>query len=86
MTDAQIAAHVKKIFPMRPFDIETRLKLRKPIYGETASYGHMGRTPETKEVTFVDGSGKSKTIKFETFTWEKLDKVNEIKRVFQLGK
>lgn len=60
MSDAQIAEKVKKVFPMRPFDIEQRLKLRKPMYSETASYGHMGRTPEMKEMTFYDGSGKSK--------------------------
>jgi S-adenosylmethionine synthetase len=49
MSDAEIADKVKEIFPMRPYDIETRLKLRKPIYSETASYGHMGRTPESKK-------------------------------------
>src|SRR6187455_2857210 len=80
MSDAQIADKVKEIFPMRPYDIETRLKLRKPIYSETASYGHMGRTPEIKEVTFYDGSGRSKKVKFETFTWEKLDKVQDVKK------
>ncbi len=84
MTDAQIADMVKKIFPMRPYEIETRLKLRKPIYSETASYGHMGRTPEVKEMTFTDGSGRTKKIKFETFTWEKLDKVQDIRKAFQL--
>ncbi len=84
MSDSQIAKKIKDIFPMRPYDIETRLKLRKPIYSETASYGHMGRVPEKKERTFVDGSGKSKTIKFETFTWEKLDKVKEVKKAFNL--
>jgi S-adenosylmethionine synthetase len=84
MTDGQIAEIVRKIFPMRPYDIETRLQLRKPIYSETASYGHMGRIPEKKEVTFVDGSGKEKKVKFETFTWEKLDKVKEIKKAFNL--
>jgi len=84
MSDAQIADKVKEIFPMRPYDIETRLKLRKPIYSETASYGHMGRTPEIKEVTFYDGSGRSKKVKFETFTWEKLDKVQDVKKAFKL--
>ena len=84
LTDGQIAEKVRQIFPMRPYDIEQRLQLRKPIYSDTASYGHMGRTPEKKTVTFVDGSGKEKTIKFETFTWEKLDKVNEIKKAFNL--
>lgn len=85
LSDAEISARVKKIFPMRPYDIEQRLKLRKPIYSETASYGHMGRTPEIKEVTFYDGSGKAKTVKFETFTWEKLDMVKDVKKAFNLS-
>ena len=77
MHDGEIAELVKDIFPMRPYDIEQRLQLRKPIYGETASYGHMGRVPEKKEKIFTDGSGKQKKIKIETFTWEKLDKVKD---------
>ncbi len=84
MTDSQIAEKIKLIFPMRPYDIETRLKLRKPIYSETASYGHMGRTPEVKEMTFFDGSGRAKKVKFETFTWEKLDKVQDVRKAFNL--
>jgi S-adenosylmethionine synthetase len=82
--DGEIAEHVKAIFPMRPYDIEQRLQLRKPIYGETASYGHMGRISEKKEKVFVDGSGKEKKMKIETFTWEKLDKVKEVKKAFNL--
>ncbi len=82
--DGEIAEHVKAIFPMRPYDIEQRLQLRKPIYGETASYGHMGRVSEKKEKIFVDGSGKEKKMKVETFTWEKLDKVKEVKKAFNL--
>ncbi len=84
MSDSAIAEQVRKIFPMRPYDIEQRLQLRKPIYSETASYGHMGRVPEKKEVSFKDGSGKIKKMKVETFTWEKLDKVQEIKKAFKL--
>ena len=84
MTDGQIAEKVKKIFPMKPYQIEQRLQLRKPIYSDTASYGHMGRTPEKKQVIFIDGSGKAKKINVETFTWEKLDKVKEIKKHFNL--
>jgi S-adenosylmethionine synthetase len=84
MHDGEIAELVKDIFPMRPYDIEQRLHLRKPIYGETASYGHMGRVPEKKEKIFTDGSGKQKKIKIETFTWEKLDKVKEVKKAFNL--
>ena len=84
MTDAEIAEKVKAIFPMRPYEIEQRLQLRKPIYSETASYGHMGRVPEKKTVEFKDGSGKIKSMKVETFTWEKLDKVQEIKKAFKI--
>ena len=84
MHDGEIAEHVRNIFSMRPYDIEQRLQLRKPIYGETASYGHMGRVSEKKVKTFVDGSGKEKKIKIETFTWEKLDKVREVKKAFNL--
>ena len=58
MSDSKIARKIKDIFPMRPYDIEKRLKLRKPIYSESASYGHMGRTPEKKEKTFTDGKRK----------------------------
>jgi len=84
MHDGDIAEHVRNIFSMRPYDIEQRLQLRKPIYGETASYGHMGRVSEKKVKTFVDGSGKEKKVKIETFTWEKLDKVKEVKKAFNL--
>lgn len=84
MSDAEIAAKVREIFPMRPYDIEHRLQLRKPIYTETASYGHMGRIPEKKTVEFKDGSGRIKKIKVETFTWEKLDKVADIKKAFKI--
>ena len=84
MTDAQIAEEVAKIFDMRPYAIETRLQLRKPIYSDTAAYGHMGRTPEKKSLTFKDGSGRTKTMKVETFTWEKLDYVDKVKKAFKL--
>jgi S-adenosylmethionine synthetase len=84
MTDAQIAKKVEQLFDMRPYAIETRLKLRKPIYSDTAAYGHMGRTPEKKTLTFKDGSGKTKTVKVETFTWEKLDYVDKVKKAFKL--
>ena len=86
MTDGQIAKKVEKVFDMRPYAIEQRLKLRTPIYSETAAYGHMGRKSEKKTVSFTDGAGKTKNIKVETFTWEKLDKVNEIKKAFGLTK
>ena len=84
MDDGKIAKLVNKVFDMRPYAIETRLKLRKPIYSDSAAYGHMGRTPEKKEVTFTNGSGKVKTMKVETFTWEKLDYVNKVKKAFNI--
>jgi len=84
MTDGEIASKVNEVFDMRPYHIEKRLKLRKPIYSESAAYGHMGRKPETKTVSFTNGSGKVKTLKVETFTWEKLDFVNKVKKAFNL--
>jgi len=84
MSDSQIAKKVVKLFDMRPYAIETRLKLRNPIYSETAAYGHMGRKPEVKVVQFKDGSGKIKSKKVETFTWEKLDYVKKVKKAFSL--
>jgi S-adenosylmethionine synthetase len=60
------------------------LKLRTPIYSETAAYGHMGRTPEKKTVSFTDGSGKTVKKKVETFTWEKLDYVKAVKKAFKI--
>ena len=83
MTDGQIAKKIYDVFDMRPYAIEKRLKLRTPIYSETAAYGHMGRKPEKKTVSFVDGSGKKKTLKVETFPWEKLDYVAKIKKAFK---
>lgn len=84
MTDGEIAKKVEQVFDMKPYEIEKRLKLRKPMYSETAAYGHMGRTPEKKTVTFVDGSGKTKSMKIETFTWEKLDYVSKVKKAFKI--
>lgn len=84
MSDSKIATVIEKLFDMRPYHIEKRLKLRTPIYSETAAYGHMGRTPEKKKVSFTDGSGKTKTMNVETFTWEKLDYVKKVKKAFGL--
>lgn len=84
LTDGQIAEKVMGIFDMRPYAIEQRLKLRNPIYSDTAAYGHMGRTPEMKEVELVNGSGERKTMTVETFTWEKLDYVDKVKTAFGL--
>lgn len=83
MTDGEIAAKISDIFDMRPAAIEQRLKLRNPIYSETAAYGHMGRTPEVKTVTFENG-GVTKSVEVETFTWEKLDYVDKVKAAFGL--
>ena len=69
---------------MRPKAIEERLKLRNPIYEESASYGHVGRTPIEITKTFKDGNGKEFSQKVELFTWEKTDKVAEIKAEFSL--
>ncbi len=84
LKDSIIAQKVYDMFDMRPYAIEKRLKLRTPIYSEAAAYGHMGRTPEKKNVTFKDGSGTVKTISVETFTWEKLDYVDKIKKEFKI--
>lgn len=84
MKDSEIAQKVYDLFDMRPYAIEKRLKLRTPIYSDAAAYGHMGRNPEIKEVTFKDGSGSIKTLTVETFTWEKLDYVDKLKKLFKL--
>jgi len=83
MTDGEIAAKVTEIFDMRPAAIEQRLKLRTPIYSETAAYGHMGRTPEVKTIKFAN-AGRETEVQVETFTWEKLDYVDKVKSAFGL--
>jgi S-adenosylmethionine synthetase len=83
-TDAQIADIVYGIFDMRPYAIEQRLKLRNPIYSDSAAYGHMGRIPEVKTLTFKDGSGQQITKEVELFTWEKLDYTEKVKAAFSL--
>ena len=82
LTDGEIAKKIQEIFPLRPYDIEQRLKLRNPIYSETASYGHMGRTPEVVTKVFSSPYHKTKTIEVELFTWEKLDFVEKVKAAF----
>jgi len=82
--DGEIAELVEKIFDMRPFAIEERLKLRQPMYLETAAYGHMGRETETVSKTFKNVDGTEKTVKVELFTWEKLDYVDKVKEAFGL--
>ncbi len=83
MTDGEIAQKVSEIFDMRPAAIESRLKLRAPIYSETAAYGHMGRKPEIKDITFRN-AGQEVTRTVETFTWEKLDFLDKVKTSFGL--
>lgn len=84
LTDGEIADKIGDIFDMRPKAIETRLKLRNPIYRETASYGHMGRTPVTVTKTFEVGNKNTIECTVELFTWEKLDMVDTIKKAFKL--
>jgi S-adenosylmethionine synthetase len=82
MTDGEIARKVEKIFDMRPYAIEQRLKLRNPIYAETAAYGHMGREPKVVTKIFNKGKDNEKTVEVELFTWEKLDMVDKVKKAF----
>lgn len=82
MTDGEIAKVVESIFDMRPYFIEQRLKLRTPIYSETAAYGHMGRKPEVVTKEFFSPDGKTIKKKVELFTWEKLDYVTKVKKAF----
>ncbi len=84
MTDGEISKVVETIFDMRPYFIEQRLKLRNPIYSETAAYGHMGRTPETVTKTFKSPDGQSKTVTVDLFTWERLDYIDQVKKAFNL--
>ncbi len=84
MTDGEIAKKIGEIFDMRPYFIEQRLKLRNPIYSETAAYGHMGRKNEVVTKSFTAPDGKTITKEVELFTWEKLDYVDKIKSAFGL--
>ena len=84
ITDGELAKVVEEIFDMRPYFIEKRLKLRNPIYLETAAYGHMGRKPEIVSKTFNSPSGESRTLEVELFTWEKLDMIDKIKLKLKL--
>ncbi len=84
LTDGEIEKKVSQLFDMRPYFIEQRLKLRNPIYSETAAYGHMGRKPETVTKEFKSPEGKIIKRKVELFTWEKLDYVSKLKKVFAL--
>ena len=84
MTDGEIAQKIDELFDLRPKAIEERLKLRNPIYEETASYGHMGREPKVVTKTYESMYHEAKTLEVELFTWEKLDYVDKIKEAFGL--
>ena len=84
-SDAEISNVVGHLFDMRPGEIERRLKLRSPIYQETAAYGHMGREPQIVEKTFYSKYNGDKTMTVELFTWEKLDYVDRLRQAFGLG-
>ena len=85
LSDGEIAKKVDKLFDLRPYAIEQRLKLRNPIYSETAAYGHMGRENKVVTKTFNKGKDNEKTVEVELFTWEKLDYVPAIKKAFKLA-
>ena len=84
MTDSEIAKIITQLFDLRPNQIEKSLKLRQPMYLETASYGHMGRKNEVVEKSFTSLYHETKTVKVELFTWEKLDQVERIRKAFGL--
>ncbi len=85
LTEGEISTKVSEIFDMKPFAIEQRLKLRNPIYKETASYGHLGREPKTVSKRFESANGQDVVeVEVELFTWEKLDFVDQIKTAFGL--
>jgi S-adenosylmethionine synthetase len=84
LSDAEISAKVNTIFDMTPHSIEKRLKLRQPIYLETASYGHMGRTPRTVTKHFKSQYDEDLTMDVELFTWEKLDYVEAVRKAFNI--
>ena len=83
-SDSEISQKIETMFDMTPYGIETRLKLRNPIYSETAAYGHMRRKPETVEKIFKDTQGNIKTMKVDLFTWERLDYIEQIRTAFEI--
>ena len=83
-TDAEISAKVSRVFDMTPRAIEQRLKLRNPIYTDTAAYGHFGRPNKVVTKTFRNRLGVEKTVEVELFTWEKLDYVAKVRKAFGL--
>ena len=84
MSDGEIAKKIEELFDLRPKAIERTLKLRQPMYSETAAYGHMGRKSEIIKKTFTSHYHETKTIDVELFTWEKLDRVDDIRKAFGL--
>jgi S-adenosylmethionine synthetase len=84
MSDSEIALKIDEIFDLRPYFIEKRLKLRSPMYSETAAYGHMGRKNETVTKIFKSYEGREKKMQVELFTWEKLDYVDKIRKIFHI--
>ncbi|SEA13442.1 methionine adenosyltransferase [Xylanibacter ruminicola] len=84
MSDSEIAKKIEKLFDLRPKAIERTLKLRQPMYSETAAYGHMGRKCEVVQKTFTSHYHETKTMDVELFTWEKLDRVDDIRKEFGL--
>ena len=84
LTDGEIAKKIEQMFDLRPKAIERTLKLRQPMFSETAAYGHMGRTPVTVKKTFTSHYHETKTIYIELFTWEKLDCIDKIKKEFNI--
>ena len=84
LSDSEIASLVSELFDLRPFAIEARLKLRQPIYRETAAYGHMGREPRTVTKTFRSSNGTEVERTVELFTWERLDSVEAVRERFGL--
>ena len=85
MSDGEISKVIEKVFDMRPGMIEQRLKLRNPIYIETAAYGHMGRNPRTVVKNFSSPYSGERSVEVELFTWEKLDYVDRLKKEFRLA-
>jgi S-adenosylmethionine synthetase len=85
LNDGEIARKLEKVFDMRPYFIEERFNLRTPIYAETAAYGHMGREPKVVEKVFNKGKQTEKKVSVELFPWEKLDRVDEVKKAFKLS-
>ena len=82
LSDAEIAEKVKQLFDLRPAAIIRDLKLTQPMYEETAKYGHVGRTNEVVTKTFLDADGHEYTREVELFTWEKLDRIDQVKTAF----